>query len=305
MSQGRRFRRYVFAVFVYTIAVILWGAWVRISHSGNGCGDSWPLCKEQVIPTAAALPTWIEFAHRLSSGLFAVLMVILFFWGRRFFAKGHWGRKAVSFALFFTVTEALLGAALVLFGLVGSNATVTRAYVMALHMFNSLLLSGSIIMTCEAARFDRFQMYAGRRRRWLGAAFLLALVFIACTGALASLSGTLFPSQSLLQGLKEDFARNSHILLRLRIWHPISATILGGTVAIVSGVLLQDGASADLKRALTVFVAVIGFGIAFGYATLFLLSPIWMKLVHLALAHLIWACLVVVVERTLVRGAAG
>src|SRR5665213_3823423 len=52
-----------FAVF-YNVAVILWGALVRATGSGAGCGNHWPLCNGQVIPVSPGLHTVIEFTHR-------------------------------------------------------------------------------------------------------------------------------------------------------------------------------------------------------------------------------------------------
>src|SRR5258708_39175324 len=56
-----------FAVF-YNVLVILWGALVRASGSGAGCGNHWPLCNGQVIPSLQSIHTIIEFTHRLMSG---------------------------------------------------------------------------------------------------------------------------------------------------------------------------------------------------------------------------------------------
>ena len=64
----------LFAFWLYTIIVILWGAWVRISHSGNGCGDHWPLCGGEFIPTEATAKTWIEYSHRMMSGLYGLIV---------------------------------------------------------------------------------------------------------------------------------------------------------------------------------------------------------------------------------------
>src|SRR5581483_5923505 len=72
---GRLLARYAWGVLAYNILVILWGAVVRASGSGNGCGDHWPLCDGQVIPHAAQLATLIEFAHRMTSGMAVVLVI--------------------------------------------------------------------------------------------------------------------------------------------------------------------------------------------------------------------------------------
>jgi len=55
------FAKAAWGVLAYSILVILWGAYVRISFSGDGCGDHWPLCHGEVIPTAPSVKTLIEF----------------------------------------------------------------------------------------------------------------------------------------------------------------------------------------------------------------------------------------------------
>ena len=64
----RKFYLIAKACIYFTILSILWGAWVRISGSGNGCGSSWPLCGGVIIPEAEHKKTWIEFIHRLMTG---------------------------------------------------------------------------------------------------------------------------------------------------------------------------------------------------------------------------------------------
>ena len=59
----------------YTILIIAWGAWVRISGSGDGCGDHWPLCKGEAVPIGESVKTWIEVSHRYSTALFGLLVL--------------------------------------------------------------------------------------------------------------------------------------------------------------------------------------------------------------------------------------
>src|SRR5580698_1659094 len=48
-----RFAAYAWSVLICNILVILWGAVVRATRSGNGCGEHWPLCQGAVIPNVA------------------------------------------------------------------------------------------------------------------------------------------------------------------------------------------------------------------------------------------------------------
>ncbi len=143
----RSFARFTWAVLAYNLLVILWGAYVRASGSGAGCGNHWPLCNGQVIPQPGRTATVIEFAHRLSSGLVLLLVIVLFVWARRTVPAGHPVRRSVGFVLLFTLGEALLGAGLVLFGLVEDNASVARAVTISLHLANTFLLLASLTLT--------------------------------------------------------------------------------------------------------------------------------------------------------------
>ena len=56
------------AVLGYTVLTILWGAYVRATGSGAGCGRHWPLCNGEVLPRAPGAAMIIEFSHRATAG---------------------------------------------------------------------------------------------------------------------------------------------------------------------------------------------------------------------------------------------
>lgn len=297
MKTKQQFHRWAQILLVYTLIVILWGAWVRISHSGDGCGDTWPLCNGKLIPEAQQNKTWVEYSHRLTSGFFGIFVVFLYFIGRRLFAKTDPVRKALLATLIFTITEALLGAKLVLFGLVGSNDSPFRLTVMGLHQVNSLLLTGSVALVVLFAsglpeKVKNLQL--GHKSKTLprGAiGFLILFIVVSVTGAFAALSTTLFPTVNLWQGLNQDFAPDAHYLLRLRISHPILATLIGGGLALYFWLRSLDEINPLLRKATLQVALILILGVVFGYITLFSLAPLWMKVTHLLIAHLVWIAL--------------
>src|SRR5688572_19392438 len=117
--QQMPFRRFAIITLGYNLLVIVWGAYVRASGSGAGCGKHWPLCNGVVVPESASTATMIEYAHRITSGLALVLVVVLAIWAFRVAPRGDRLRKAAVVSLVFIVTEALVGAGLVLLELVG------------------------------------------------------------------------------------------------------------------------------------------------------------------------------------------
>src|ERR1700722_2107879 len=105
--------RFAWGVVGYNVLVILWGALVRATGSGAGCGNHWPLCNGQVIPVSPTVHTIIEFVHRQMVTGSVVAMVALLVWTFRSSIKGQAARGfAVASAVLLT-NEAFLGALLV------------------------------------------------------------------------------------------------------------------------------------------------------------------------------------------------
>ena len=129
----RSFARYAWAVLAYNLGVVLWGAFVRATGSGAGCGNHWPLCNGTATLHSASAATIIEFTHRVTSGLDLALVALLVVWAFRAFPRRHPVRLGATLSALFLITEALLGAALVLLEHVAKNASVSRAYSLSTH----------------------------------------------------------------------------------------------------------------------------------------------------------------------------
>ena len=80
---NRRFSRYAWGTLGLNIFVIVWGAFVRASGSGAGCGSHWPLCNGEVIPQPERIATVIEFFHRITSGLALIAVLVMVVWAFR------------------------------------------------------------------------------------------------------------------------------------------------------------------------------------------------------------------------------
>src|ERR1700760_7868 len=135
-------------VLLYNVAVILWGAYVRATGSGKGCGSHWPLCNGEVVPTTTQTQTVIEFLHRATSGAALVLIGILLIWSWRRTAKGDWPRYSALVAAVLLLNEAILGALLVLVDhIAGLSPTTTHAVFLCLHFGNTLCLLAALALT--------------------------------------------------------------------------------------------------------------------------------------------------------------
>ncbi|HYX26188.1 MAG TPA: COX15/CtaA family protein, partial [Thermoanaerobaculia bacterium] len=200
-----RFARYAWITLCCNVAVILWGTIVRATGSGAGCGSHWPLCNGVMVPRAPKIATIIEFSHRLTSGLALLLVVGLAVWAFRARPRGHGARKAALFSLGFMLSEAAVGAGLVLFKLVADNESMARAMFMATHLVNTFLLLGALALTAHFAGGGApFQVRGHRGQGALGGGIVLTLLGIlvsSVSGAVAALGDTLFPATSLARAL--------------------------------------------------------------------------------------------------------
>lgn len=282
----RTYRTLALATLAYTLAVILWGAFVRVTGSGAGCGDHWPLCNGDVLPRSPTLETIIEFTHRFTSGILVALTVAWIVVAFRAFSKGHPARALTVIVAVFLVIESLVGAGLVIFRMVVDNPSVARGWWTAAHLANTFLLLGAMTLAARAGWRDDAPSFRGpwARRCVTG---LILLLLAGASGAVAALGNTLFPAETLAQGLSMDFDPASNILLRLRVLHPVFALLAAGWLAGISAVLFSSS-----SRATRTWAGIVG-GLAAlqalaGFANLLLLAPPWMQLVHLLLADCLW-----------------
>lgn len=262
---------------------------MRLSLSGDGCGESWPLCNEGFVPEG--LPAWIEWIHRFSSGL--ALLLILFLWllSRKLYLKNQAPRFFGFWSLVFILIEALIGAVLVLSGLVALNTNPIRIFVLAVHSVNSFLLVGSLVLVCKSSLCQSFLREDSSLKSSLSKKsfalkdqitfnkpliyFVLAFPLLALTGNIASLAGQLFPTQSLSSALALDLLPSAHLSLKIRPLHPL----LAGLFLIVLTRLAFNRKKLWLPLLATALVVLIGF------VALISLSPLSMKLFHLASAY--------------------
>lgn len=286
----KHFAQFAWAVLGFNLLVILWGALVRASKSGEGCGDHWPLCNGTVVPHAAAIATMIEFTHRVSTALALILVIVMAIWAYRVVrAAPAW--HAAAWSVVFIFTEALLGAGLVLFKYVGQDASTGRAAYLSAHLINTLLMLGAIALAAWwGSGHQAPQLSRNRRRAALLGIAILAVLALGVSGAITALGDTLFPSVSLREGWVADFSPASHAFIRMRIWHAVMAALTGGYVAVLAVSISREAPQS--ARAASVVVSLVVAQFAAGLLNVWLLAPVWMQLIHLLLADLLWIALI-------------
>jgi heme A synthase len=288
-----RFAQYALLVLLYNLGVILWGAYVRASGAGAGCGSHWPLCNGEVIPRAPNMQTLIEFSHRLTSGVALLLVVGLVVWAFRAYARGHAARRWAVFSLLFILTEALIGAGLVLFEYVAENASIARALWMSGHLINTNLLLAALALTLWSAANDAQIHWRGQGLvGWLLALAFVGTMILGVSGAVTALGATLFPVTSLAEGLRQDLSPTAHVLIRLRFFHPFIALLMGVFLLLAASFVRAWRPALGTKRWAKALAALVVIQLFAGLSNLLLHAPIWLQLTHLLLADLVWIALV-------------
>lgn len=288
------FAKYARFVLAYNVVVILWGVFLRASKSGDGCGQHWLTCHGEIIPSAPEMKTVIEFSHRVTSGLAFLAVLILVVWAFRQFKKGDAARKTALVSFVFIITEALVGAGLVLTGNTAETLTAARPFWMIGHLTNTFILLAFLTLTVWFASGGKsLNFKAHPKIVFLFGLGVFGIFLIGVTGSVAALSSMLFPSATIAEGVTKDFSETSHILLRLRISHPILSILVGVFLAfLASWTKTQAPGNAAVARWSNVLTALIVLQFASGAITLLTLAPIVMQLVHLLLADAVWIAFV-------------
>lgn len=288
-----RLARFAWIVLAYNIAVILWGAYVRATGSGAGCGSHWPLCNGEVVPRTPTVETLIEYSHRLTSGLALVAVAALLAWTWRACAPGHPARRSAMLSMGFMLAEAAVGAGLVLFQLVADNASMARALVMGVHLVNTFALVACLTLTAHWLSGGA-PLRPGRRPGTAAglAALGAGLLLVGTSGAVAALGDTLYPPGSLAEGLWADLSPTSHLLVRLRVLHPALAIGVSVVLAVLAPRFARRAGDHRARLAARAVVLLAAVQLAAGFVNVMLLAPVWMQMVHLLLADALWIAFV-------------
>jgi len=307
---SRALVRFGWGVLAYNLLVIAWGAFVRASGSGAGCGAHWPLCNGAGIPELKSRATVIEATHRATSGLALIAVVGLMVWTLRTLPRGHRARRAAIASTVFVMGEALIGAALVLFELVAHDASMKRGLSMILHLGNTFLLLGALAITVwtlgsarspdpgsatEAGSAAR----VGRMTRAIVVAALASVLVLGSSGAIAALGDTLFPVASLREGLAQDLSPLAHVFLRLRVLHPFLALATGALLFASASVVRVANPNEHARFFARLVTVAFALQFAIGLVNLTLLAPIPMQIIHLLMADATWIALVLMAWETL------
>lgn len=302
-TASRALVRFAWAVVGWNVLLILWGAVVRATGSGAGCGNHWPLCNGVVLPVNPRVDTIIEFAHRVTTGLALPLILWLLVWTFRSTSPGALARITASISVALTLNEALLGALLVKLGYVADNQSVARAAFLSLHLTNTLLLVAALTMTASALGrgLRRGEMHIDGWPVPIALAALLSTLFVGVSGSLAALGDTLFPSRSLASAWRDDFAANAYYLLRIRWIHPACSIL----AAVFIGWMIWRAWRGHERPYAQMVLALLAGQFIVGIADVLLLAPVPLQILHLLMANVFWIALLLLASRVAIQTTDG
>jgi heme A synthase len=288
----RRFSKFAWFVLAYNILVILWGSYVRVSFSGDGCGFNWPTCNGQIVPQQMSVPTAIEFTHRMMTSLDSFLILSLCIWAFLSFPRRHAVRLYALLSLVFLLIEALLGAGLVLFGYVTTDRSAGRAWYLSAHLINTMLLLAAMTVTAWLASkgIEKLKLSGLTRTALLGA---FGALFVSVSGAVTALGDTLYPASSFAAGMRDDFSSTSNFLVRLRVFHPLLAFAAAAYLLWLAATVLRPREPRPARSAAVSLAAVTILQLVIGFVNLRLLAPAWIQITHLLIADILWIALVI------------
>ena len=180
-----------------------------------------------------------------------------------------------------------------LFGWVVDDASKERALVVSIHLVNTFLLLASLAVVAWWASNKRpIALYAHKWLVWGLRIGLLLVLLIGVSGAITALGDTLFPVSSVAEGLQQDFDKTASFLVRLRLWHPVLSILTGVYLLFLARLINSEHADPTVTRLSRLVAIFVIAQLAVGFVNVMLLAPVWMQVVHLLMADLVWLSLV-------------
>lgn len=285
-------RRLSLAALVLAFCQIVFGAIVRITGSGWGCGDHWPKCDGRWFPPFARVDLVIEVMHRyLAAGLtLAVLALVVLAWRRRSAAAiGAPGGvlRSASLALGIVVTTALLGAATIRLGL--------DPFVIVAHLALAMSLLAALVVTAMRAGGLGARSVTGSAtaaKTWRAARVAAILAFAVLV--LGALTANLGAAGACL-GFPHCRVSSSpdRGLVHLQLAHRVLAFLFAFHVLGAVMALRRRDDARTVKRAAAVALGATGVQILVAAALVETRLPPALQSLHQAVGTLVWIAIVV------------
>ncbi|MDL1900656.1 heme A synthase [Anaerolineae bacterium CFX9] len=284
-TKSRWFPTLALITALMTLGLIVFGAVVRVTDSGLGCGNTWPLCNGTIFPPLDNLTAWIEWLHRLFAaliGLFGLATLALAIRAYRHHNRAVLTATAVAAVLF--VIQSGLGALVVVLDLPPTMVT--------LHLGTAMLLLAALQIAALFALYRPKISYPRDRFTSLGIVTTILALVIILTGALVRGSGATLAciDWPLCNGEVLPFAQGQ--LATIHMFHRFAVLALG--VALV--LLIWQAYAARSSRAIRILAAasLAAYLMQAGIGAMYVIeraAPIW-GASHVAFAAVTWGLLV-------------
>ncbi|TVR18503.1 MAG: heme A synthase [Anaerolineaceae bacterium] len=287
-EQSNFFVKLSLTTVMLTLGLIVFGAVVRVTDSGLGCGNDWPLCDGRIVPPLDNVTAWIEWSHRLFAALIGVFGLWMLGVAWRSYRRRHSGVlniTAIAAGIF--VLQSALGAFVVIYDLPPTMVT--------LHLGTAMLLLGALLMAAVMAWHRPPPEPTGRDSvtalAYITAALTLVIIL---TGTLVRGSGATLACADwpLCNGQVLPFSQGT--LETVHMMHRYAVLGLGLTQLMLVYYVLKMRAN-PITRRLTVAAFVV-YLMQAGVGALYVFSEaaaIW-GAAHVGMAAVTWALLVAV-----------
>ncbi len=248
-------RRIGYLALLLCFAQVVFGAIVRITGSGMGCGDHWPDCYGSFTPAHNAPTLLVEISHRYGAAALSIAIVALALaaWFKRR-EPGVGGRGGVLRLAFTAILLTLVAA---LFGAVTVKLELNR-WVVVTHLAIAMaLLAVLVVLVVRAGGFGAASVPARYERTHRSARVAAVLTFLALVlGALtANTPGAPFACQGFPWC---RLVAASGAPLNIQVAHRIIAfLLLGHLIGVAMGVRKRGESPAVRRAAWTALTIVI------------------------------------------------
>lgn len=121
--------------------MVLLGVLVTTTGSGQGCGNTWPFCRGEIIPGTLTVEGLVEYSHRTAAGIDGFLVLVLAVCTWVCYHKDFRIRVFAALSLLFVVLQGALGAVTVAF-----EGKWELPWILSVHFGLSLIAFASVIL---------------------------------------------------------------------------------------------------------------------------------------------------------------
>jgi heme A synthase len=274
---------------VLTYLHLVFGGMVRITGSGMGCGDSWPLCKGSWIPPFDNATVLVEYTHRLLALLVTISIAALAWAARRRRNEPGVGGpggvlRSATIALVLVVAVALLGMVTVKLGN-RPGATVAH-WTLAMSLL-AVVVATAVRAGALGGACARAESGTVRAVRSLGAGAALAFLAVVLGGLVAKFPGaavacTSFPLCGAAAGVPPGAA---HLQLTHRV---VAYVLFVHVIGVATAISRRAGEAVPVKRAAKVAAGLVVLQLGVGAAMVMAMLPAGLRVAHEAIGIGVW-----------------